>query len=59
MINKILVELAANNSRNYKIELLQLHQNNGLLKDVIRLALDPFILFYIKKIPEYNHCSNE
>mgnify|MGYP001324533674 CR=1 FL=1 len=59
MINKILVELAANNSRNYKIELLRLHRNNGLLKDVIRLALDPFILFYIKKIPEYDHCSNE
>lgn len=59
MINKILVELAVNNSRNYKIELLQLHRDNGLLKDVIRLALDPFILFYIKKIPEYVHCSNE
>lgn len=53
-ILSILNELQANNSKNFKIELLTKHKDNSLLKESIRLALDPFTVFYIKKIPDYN-----
>jgi len=49
----ILDNLAANPSRNYKIDLLQEHAGNTLLRDLVRLALDPFTQFYIRKIPKY------
>ena len=53
MILQILQELEANNSRNFKIELLVKHKDNELLKEVCRLANDPFTQFYQRKIPEY------
>jgi hypothetical protein len=53
MILEILQELEANNSRNFKIELLTKHKDNELLKEVCRLANDPFTQFYQRKIPEY------
>ena len=49
----ILEDLAANPSRNYKIDLLKKHENNRVLREVVRLALDPFTQFYIRKIPKY------
>ena len=49
----ILEDLAANPSRNYKIAKLQEHANNKVLREVVRLALDPFTQFYIRKIPKY------
>ena len=49
----ILEDLAANPSRNYKIELLRKHENNRALREVVRLALDPFTQFYIRKIHKY------
>jgi len=49
----ILDNLAANPSRNYKIDLLQDHAGNTLLRELVRLALDPFTQFYIRKIPKY------
>ena len=53
MILQILQELEANNSRNFKIELLTKHKDNELLKEVCRLANDPFTQFYQRKIPVY------
>ena len=53
MILSILQELEANNSRNFKIELLTKHKDNELLKEVCRLANDPFTQFYQRKIPDY------
>ncbi len=53
MIKDILDDLASNNSRLYKEKILALNQNNETLKRVFKLALDPLINFYIKKIPEY------
>ena len=53
MILQILQELEQNNSRNFKIELLTKHKDNELLKEVCRLANDPFTQFYQRKIPEY------
>lgn len=53
MVYKVLEKLAQNNSRNYKLEVLQANSDNEDLKKVIFLALDPFTQFYIRKIPEY------
>lgn len=53
MILEILQELEVNPSRNFKIELLTKHKDNELLKEVCRLANDPFTQFYQRKIPEY------
>ena len=49
----ILEDLAANPSRNYKLAKLEEHKNNQVLREVVRLALDPFTQFYIRKIPKY------
>ena len=54
----ILENLAANPSRNYKIGLLQEHAGNTLLRELVRLALDPFTQFYIRKIPKYEATGN-
>ena len=52
-INTFLESLADNNSRNFKIEQLNANSNNETLREVVRLALDPFTQFYIRKIPAY------
>jgi hypothetical protein len=52
-INTFLESLANNNSRNFKIEQLNANSNNETLREVVRLALDPFTQFYIRKIPTY------
>ena len=49
----ILTALGADNSRLAKEAILRANVDNQLLKDVIRLALDPFTQFYIRKIPDY------
>lgn len=52
-INEFMNQLAANNSRNFKIEQLNVNVDNELLRNVVRLTLDPFTQFYIRKIPKY------
>lgn len=52
-INKFLTAVNSNPSRNFKTAELQRHDNDELLREVIRLALDPFTQFYIRKIPAY------
>jgi hypothetical protein len=52
-INAFLNDLAANNSRIYKTEQLRQHVNDETLREVVRLALDPFTQFYQRKIPAY------
>jgi hypothetical protein len=52
-LNEFFNSLAANASRNFKIEQLNANSDNETLREVIRLALDPFTQFYIRKIPEY------
>lgn len=52
-LNNFFRTLAADNSRNFKLEQLEHHKDNSLLKHVIFLALDPFTQFYIRKIPSY------
>lgn len=57
-INKFLCELAGNASRNFKIEQLTKHAGDETLREVVRLALDPFTVFYIKKIPTSINTGN-
>lgn len=51
----ILTELASDNSRLAKEAILKREIDNELLKRVFRLALDPTINYYIKKIPANRH----
>lgn len=55
MIKSILDEIAAESSTNAKIEILQKHKDNTLLKRVMYLAKSKRIKFYIKQIPDYSH----
>ncbi len=57
-LNKFFESLAANASRNFKIEQLELNRNNETLREVVRLALDPFTQFYQRKIPKYTPNNN-
>jgi ATP-dependent DNA ligase len=52
-LNAFFNDLANNPSRNYKLEQLEKNKNNEVLREVIRLALDPFTQFYQRKIPAY------
>lgn len=53
MIYQLLETLASDNGRKFKEDLLGQHKANKTLMEVVRLALDPTINFYIKKIPAY------
>ena len=52
-LNEFFNTLAANPSRNFKIQTLETNRDNKQLREVVRLALDPFTQFYIRKIPPY------
>ncbi len=52
-LHQFFEQLASNASRNFKIEQLDANRDNELLREVVRLALDPFTQFYIRKIPKY------
>lgn len=56
-ILEILNDLASDNSRNAKIAKLKVQHDNQLLKSVIVAALDPFVNYYIRKIPKYEATS--
>lgn len=58
-LNEFFESLAANSSRNFKIEQLKLNSDNETLREVVRLALDPFTQFYIRKIPSYTPDETE
>lgn len=54
MILGILDSIAADPSRNYKLDVMQSHMGNATLERVAFLAYDPFTQFYIRKIPVYS-----
>jgi len=58
-LHKFFESLAANSSRNFKIEQLTKHRDNETLREVVRLALDPFTQFYQRKIPSYKRGADE
>lgn len=57
--NTFFNDLASNASRNYKIQKLEENRDDQLLIQIVRLALDPFTNFYIRKIPKYTPGQNE
>ena len=58
-LNEFFNSLAENASRNFKIDQLNANSDNETLREVIRLALDPFTQFYQRKIPEYTTDSKQ
>lgn len=60
-VNAIFEELAATKSRNAKeaILLREKENDNVLFRECLRLALDPFTRFYIRKIPPYVNNGKE
>ena len=52
-IYQIIQLLDNTSSRLAKEQILREHSDNDVLKRVIKLALDPFTQFYIRKIPSY------
>lgn len=55
----ILTELANDNSRLAKEAILKREYENEDLKEAFRLALDPNIQFYIRKIPDYKTVASK
>ena len=53
-IYTVIEQLASDNSRLAKEASLKKNVDNGLLKQVFNLALNPFVQFYIRKIPSYD-----
>lgn len=53
MVYQILDDLSKTSSRLEKEAILHAHSSNKLLKKVFYLAYDPFVQFYIRKIPSY------
>ena len=51
--NEFFEKLASDDGRNFKIDLLKKHDADSTLREVVRLALDPFTQFYQRKIPSY------
>jgi len=58
-ISTIFDSLAADNSRLAKEAILTANKDNKELQQVIKLALDPLISFYIRKIPAYSAKNNK
>jgi len=52
-ILKILEDIGSDTKRGHKLALIEQHKNNDLFLKVVKLALDPYVNFYIRKIPEY------
>ena len=57
-IYTVIEQLASDNSRLAKEAILKKNVNNELLKRVFKLALNPFVQFYIRKIPSYDTAVN-
>lgn len=51
--DKFFKEISRESSGNAKLKLLEGGKADPLLKEIVRLTLDPFTNFYIRKIPEY------
>lgn len=52
-ILSILDNIGSDTKRSHKLRVLELHKDNSDFMKVVKLALDPYVNFYIKKIPTY------
>jgi hypothetical protein len=59
VLNDLFEQLASTASRLEKEALLQARRDDALLRQTIKLALDPFTQFYIRKIPKYERDVNK
>ena len=59
MYNSLFETLGSDSGRNFKLDLLKQHKDNDVLKQIINLALNPFVQFYIRKIPTYTRDDNK
>lgn len=57
-INSILIQLASDQSRLAKEDILKTNKDNELLKRVFKMALDPYVNYFIKIIPHYDPTSH-
>lgn len=58
MYNKLFEELASDNSRLFKISKLEEYKDDKLLAKVLHMGLNPYINYYIRKIPNYTPNDN-
>jgi hypothetical protein len=52
-ILQIFNDIGSDTKRSHKLALIEQHRNNALFMRVVKLALDPYVNFYIRKIPDY------
>lgn len=52
-ILQILENIGSDTKRSHKLSLIEQHCNNKLFLRVVKLALDPYINFFVRKIPNY------
>lgn len=52
-ILQILEDIGSDTKRGHKLALIEKHRNNDTFLKVVKLALDPYVNFYIRKIPDY------
>ena len=53
MISEIIQEIKAESSKNAKIAILTEHKDNELLQKALVACYDPYVQYYIRKIPDY------
>lgn len=54
MILQILEKIGSDTKRSHKLALIKEHRDNALFMKVVKMALDPYLNFYIRKIPDYD-----
>jgi ATP-dependent DNA ligase len=52
-ILQILEDIGSDTKRGHKLALIEQHKTNKQFMQVVKLALDPYVNFYIRKIPNY------
>jgi hypothetical protein len=53
-ILQILEDIGSDTKRSHKLALIEQHKGNQLFMNVVKAALDPYLNFYIRKIPDYD-----
>ena len=53
-ILNILESIGSDTKRSHKLALIEQHKGNPLFLKVVKMALDPYVNFYIRKIPDYD-----
>ena len=52
-ILNIFENIGSDTKRSHKLALIEQHKDNALFLKVVKMALDPYVNFYIRKIPDY------